>query len=803
MGRLTLTSLGSLTGTHSREWLLAFAARDISLAVQFAELIGWLIQAFPPISTRGISRCKAFICPIELKHSKLVFEYTHRYVDRGLEPYKSPEADSTPCWRPLFGDSVVVGGFQIPPRERQRGLEIGFENLMSLCGIEYPLEREGRIIFVGMSTILCPVEIYGDGSLQWHLIVGQSPDRLQSKLSNLSSPISVFTTEIVETFQKLSEGQQNVQPNFTQQSQRGWSAFMDRLRETRHFLGWCKEVEVLLGTRSGNYESVTWTKAAEIRTSRMPSSENWSLGTSGKGIFGASFARTYNIVHHRDSLYPFANREARFEEALRNHKEEQVILCDPEERRAWMVPFLNVLLHMIILRIKRHGHSASCDLLPFAEVGPDGAAEALTALMQSRATILHENEGRQGYHLEELTKMLLIALQNAYTAGMTRRTFMVSKLLGLELMDLVTCEPPFRLKRHRIAWSHGGWPHFARDVHLVLLCRGVGEALRPNTATLPQLCPAWRQLPKGADFLAASIRGLRHLALRIGFESGEYLMEGYRWFSPHNSFVYRCPRREHGASDCTCEPLQRLEKVSILERIFPKFIKPSSTDLDTGKLMALEDGAVVFGHSRTLRKAKQLAAEIGLTAMSALQHESAEPALPISSQDLQESITKAIQTTVASQVEPMRPQSGQPKPLETSRLLEPSSSASSLSLTGSEAENIGLLNEQAPAFADASPQSVGMSLLLSGKPLMKWSDVETDEANRKADAERQEQEESLKKALQKQAKKIEALGKIIMEHNQEQLVLETAAEEKAERESEMFASPIIAGNEGSSQQPTQ
>jgi hypothetical protein len=546
---------------------------------------------------------------------------------------------------------------------------------MSLCGVEYPIEREGRIIFVGISTILCPVEIYSDGSLQWHLIVDQSPDRLQSKLSDLSSPISVFTTEIVETFQMQSEGHHDVQPLSPQQKQLGWSAFEDRLRETRHFLGWCKEVEVLLGTRSGNYESVTWTKSAEIRTSRMLSSENWSLGTSGKGIFGVSFARTYNIAHHRDRLYPFANREIKFEEALRNHKDEQVILCDPEERRAWMVPFLNVLLHMVILRMRRDGYLSSDRAVPFAQVGPDGATEALKALnfiggvrlrearvalkldKRSSATrprfLYEDGDGDEDeddgvideeHRLKEITKMLLIALQNAYP-GKARTTFAENKVLGLELMDLVTCEPPFRLKKHRIAWSHGGWPHFTRDVQLVLFCCGIGEVLRPRAALLTQMCPAWQWLPKGADFLAAPVRGLQHLALRTGFKSGEYLMEGYRWFSPHNSFVYRCQHREHGASDCTCEPLQRLEKVTILERVFPKFIKPSSTKLDTGSSMALVNGAVVFGSSRTLRKAKQLAAEIGITATSTLQHRTAEPALPISSQDLQESITKAIQTT--------------------------------------------------------------------------------------------------------------------------------------------------------------
>lgn len=225
------------------------------------------------------------------------------------------------------------------------------------------------------------------------------------------------------------------------------------------------------------------------------------IGPWARQVKGSSvpfFARTYTVVHHRDALYLFANREIRLEEVLKNHKEEQVILCDPEERRAWMVPFPNVLLHMVILRIKSDGYSASCATLPFAEVGPDGAAEAFKMLTRSRATIWHENEGDQGYPLGGLIKMLLIALRNAYP-GMNRATFVNDKVLGLELMGLITCKPPFRLKKVQISVAPLGLASFARDIQLVLICRGLGETLGPSAAILPAICLSWRELSKVVD----------------------------------------------------------------------------------------------------------------------------------------------------------------------------------------------------------------------------------------------------------------------------------------------------------------
>jgi hypothetical protein len=89
-------------------------------------------------------------------------------------------------------------------------------------------------------------------------------------------------------------------------------------------------------------------------------------------------------------------------------------------------------------------------------------------------------------------------------------------------------------------------------------------------------------------------------------------MEGYRWHCPHNSFIYRCERRTLGADNCTCEPLQRVEKVPAFAGrvLLPRFIKSTDSSFATPSII-LQEGAVVFGDSRQLRKVRELATALG------------------------------------------------------------------------------------------------------------------------------------------------------------------------------------------------
>ena len=83
------------------------------------------------------------------------------------------------------------------------------------------------------------------------------------------------------------------------------------------------------------------------------------------------------------------------------------------------------------------------------------------------------------------------------------------RLRGWEMMDIV--QPSNRIRmRNEILDSDGcGWELLTEEVP-VLVCRGLGEVIRPsNTA---QLCPTWTPIPPKRKYLTASIICLQFLA---------------------------------------------------------------------------------------------------------------------------------------------------------------------------------------------------------------------------------------------------------------------------------------------------
>lgn len=713
----SIGKLKVLDGQDAESLSIAITA-SLEIVLQFGELLGWLTQALQVPNGESFPVWKSWTTfkKIESDDELLHFRFEHHGIDNYFSSFRGCPPSCKPCWLPLFQSVAIVDGFRIPPRGSQRGLELDFDHLISLCGIDYPVDRDGRIILVGLATILLPVEVLSDGSIQWHLINAQSADRLQSKLRNLGSSVSVFTVKTIEQFGKpLTEPHVISQDEKSAEPLKGWTAFVNRLRETRHFLGWCEVVENLLGTIEGQYESVAWTNTSEVRTSRTPSMDTFSFGTSGKGIFGASFSRTFNIKNNRDERYPLTNRAMRFWAALDNHKDEQVILWDPEERRAWIVPFLSVLLHMVILRLKRDGYHAA---IPYANVGNGGSAEALSVLRQHRTMQLQPDSFGNGHRLEDVTTLLIYALQNAYPSN-AASTYRGRSISGHELMDLVTCESPFRLKKHSLKWPRGGWPYLTRDVQIVLFSRGMGEVLRPNSVHTGEMCPSWKTLPKGADLLAAPIKSLLHLATRNGREkSAECLMEGYKWHSPRDSFTYCCVHRERSSATCKCEPLQHLKRVSGFDANLSRFIKARNTN-DTNNVqvaMSLAKGAVIFGESRALRSARELSATDWKIPADAFRKQpehagrTVAPRSPISVQ---------IQNQIVTDIRPGNIGDENYLLTGTQEQLPVVSTMSEMAQTQQCFAQQGIMRNSMAASGGCHP--LGLSLLLSQKPLKHWN----------------------------------------------------------------------------------
>ncbi|KAJ3580539.1 hypothetical protein NPX13_g22 [Xylaria arbuscula] len=80
------------------------------------------------------------------------------------------------CWRHLFNNPVIVGGFPIPSRPKEiTGQEIPLDMLVGLTGASYLSPFKSKILIKGCNTMLVPVARSED-CLVWHLLQTKDPN---------------------------------------------------------------------------------------------------------------------------------------------------------------------------------------------------------------------------------------------------------------------------------------------------------------------------------------------------------------------------------------------------------------------------------------------------------------------------------------------------------------------------------------------------------------------------------------------------------------------------------------------------
>ena len=125
------------------------------------------------------------------------------------------------CWLPLFESGVIVKQSrpEIPESEKEdcfHGLEVSFDLMVQLAGVEIPVLIDGGVTLVGYQTALVPTRMAGT-SIQWHLETAS-----ESRLN----PFELRSTR----------------SNWVKETD--WKAFND----LQCFIGWCRSAHINLGT---------------------------------------------------------------------------------------------------------------------------------------------------------------------------------------------------------------------------------------------------------------------------------------------------------------------------------------------------------------------------------------------------------------------------------------------------------------------------------------------------------------------------------------------------------------------------
>lgn len=418
------------------------------------------------------------------------------------------------CWHSLFPHSVIAYNFPIRSRTQGIGVEISFETMIQLSGVDRPIEHYGNLILLGISNALVPTAILGEDSLQWHLVTSYHEDGIALRNIPRTSVIPV----------------QNVL-----QEDISYQEFFELMQKKRHFLGWCRQVKVTLGcspANGGDYSNLDYTSAREDLRTRALTSVNTTVGSSGAGFFGGTVGGTWTVYSNR--THPSEGYHERFELLLSTVRRLPLVLFNPSEQRGWLVPALSVILHMVHVRVLEDSYSAD---LPYADACWDRGGAAFKAIYDNRDLPVGPQNPEKPYTLRDIVEEFWYALKRL-RGKRARRNYLNMKtiLYGHELMDLVHRTGPVRLKRIEIG-DTGGWSSLTNDIDLTLFCTEFGDVIAPMECPCG-LCPFWASVPRHMGILCATVLCLKYLSrCAVGNENCEYLMNRWKWHCPESFLI--------------------------------------------------------------------------------------------------------------------------------------------------------------------------------------------------------------------------------------------------------------------------
>lgn len=436
----------------------------------------------------------------------------------------SSTAEEQSCWVPLFANPVIARGFTVPRRyNHEQGLEIPFEMMAALGGARHVTEFDGGLVLKGYSSLFVPVKRHAD-SVQWHFIRKNDEERLlYREVKNGCSDRALLE-----------------------------SVDHESLITTRTFLGWWKSAETHLGTADADYNSIDWSPPWEARRSARFSGAEIGFQSMATGKLNF-------IMGAKDGRMNFAQKGP-FQRMIQRAEKTAVILYDLKDRRAWLVPALDVMLHIIQTRHHTSPYNLKCDDVEIVAINPkkiDGTA-AREAVFANQRRSLYEGFLFQDGILDIWSHMeRLMERDDSLDAcsGLALHGTLRSRLHGWKNMSLVH-EKNYRRKDEEIKKSSGGWVGLIVDVDaLVLFATGFKEIIKP-VFDLNRLCQRWRSLPKDKDYLASGVPMLELLYSEAGSRcSRKHLSTNHLQWHRGSSLFEQCCL---SLGECKCDRTQQI-----------------------------------------------------------------------------------------------------------------------------------------------------------------------------------------------------------------------------------------------------
>ncbi|KAK8099638.1 uncharacterized protein PG998_012879 [Apiospora kogelbergensis] len=353
--------------------------------------------------------------------------------------------------------------------------------------------ESGGYILGGFKTAVIPIQRNSDdhSQIQWHLERVGSDDGIMNH-----SKLEATRGEWLK-MQDLTE-----------------------LQNTKVFLGWCREAEILLGT-SQLTTNLRWSKAEQRR--RTLHRTGYSLGVSSgpaamvtsPAQLAANVAMTVTFVSNIQAYKP----SKEYAEALSSDCEKTAMVIDYKAQRAFLVPKLSLALHLChIEALRAHRRPDEPSAFPTAAPSVDGSSAAHAVLRENGDKVVI---GVEGFGDATSLESLFLRIHHALTSSVAnceppqRLTLLGTRVYGRELRGLI--EKPDKGIGLSVVQDFNmlPWVRLAELADIRCVCSDLGSAIRPVLNTVNKNCECC-EVPLERYFLSAHLWCLEMLLRRNG-----------------------------------------------------------------------------------------------------------------------------------------------------------------------------------------------------------------------------------------------------------------------------------------------
>ncbi|OAP59473.1 hypothetical protein AYL99_06771 [Fonsecaea erecta] len=491
-----------------------------------AEALTWHFSVLQQVTGRdGDSKLLAAVARWKRRERRRIGSSRYELTLHHLEPLIVPHTKA--CWTDLVPNTVSAAYFWTQERPLDvDGLEISFELLCFLAGLQYEVVEHGGVILYGKHSLVYPVRQHL-GCVQWHF------QRYHEDLTSRQFPFQIMRKRLlVDDLNLLCD-------------------------QPRHFLGLWSDPHITLGTLGSERATVDWSNARELERETVFDGSTFGGTFSLPKVLTLTWSRTYKVARSRKNQYM-----AHFEADLHRMINTPVVLYSPSERRGWMVSLVSVLLHLARIRAELQ-KCLNYEIPPCERHGNGGQAafDCLRACYRRPLKKAAPNEllseEEQKFTVEDYVRDVLAAMELAKRECCRAKRFVFQtreQIIGFELADIARMKPQLRMKQHRLdGRAPSGWAPLLDEVQLVFFYEGVDDPIVPkDTSAFSGPCGRgiWHEIPKGYDLLAISLPCLINLAEHRngGSTTLQRLTRDYNWHCPATLFEECKSRKKHRCS---------------------------------------------------------------------------------------------------------------------------------------------------------------------------------------------------------------------------------------------------------------